>query len=87
MLYNILIVREQYIIIIFIYSVTNDSYNAYKHGYRLWVGKDQSNYIESAIFRNRKGLENHIPLDDQSLNLVIKSGTYCLYLFDIQVKS
>jgi len=65
------------------YLFFKDSYNAYKHGYRLWVGKDQSNYIESAIFRNRKGLEDHIPLDDQSLNLVIKSGTYCLNIFDI----
>jgi hypothetical protein len=65
------------------YLFYKNSYNAYKHGYRLWVGKEQSNHIEAAIFRNRKGLEDYIPLDDQSLNLVIKSGTYCLNLFDI----
>ena len=65
------------------YLFYKDSYNAYKHGYRLWVGKEQSTNIESAIFRNKKGVEDHIPLDDESLNLVIKSGTYCLKLFDI----
>ena len=65
------------------YLFYKDSYNAYKHGYRLWVGKDQSNNIESAIFRNRNGVEDYIPLNDQSLNLVIKSGTYCLNLFDL----
>lgn len=65
------------------YLFFKDSYNAYKHGYRLWVGKDQMTNIEAAIFRNKKGTEDHIPLDDKSLDLVIKSGRYCLNLFDI----
>ena len=65
------------------YLFFKESYNAYKHGYRVWVGKEQSNNIESVIFRNKKGHEDHIPLDDQSLNIVMKSGMYCLNLFDI----
>ena len=39
--------------------------------------------IEAAIFRNKKGAEDHIPLDDKSLDLVIKSRRYCLNSFDI----
>jgi hypothetical protein len=58
-----------------------ESYNAYKHGYRLWVGKERD--VEVAIFRNKKGIEDHIPLDDGSIELVMKSGKYCLNVFDL----
>lgn len=60
-----------------------ESYNAYKHGYRLWVEKDQSKNIEAAIFRNRQSNENYVPIDDKSLEIVMKSGRYCLNVFDL----
>lgn len=65
------------------YTFYKESYNAYKHGYRLWVGKDQSTNIEAAIFRNRVGNENHVTIDDNSLEIVMKSGKYCFSIFDL----
>ena len=63
------------------YTFFKESYNAYKHGYRLWVGKERN--VEAAIFRNKKGSEDHIPLDDDSIELVMNSGKYCLNIFDL----
>ena len=37
------------------YIFFKKSYNAYKHGYRLWVGKEHD--TEAAIFRNKNGSE------------------------------
>ena len=53
------------------YSFYKQSYNAYKHGYRLWVGTYESKSIETAIFMNKGGHENYVPLDDNSLGIVI----------------
>jgi hypothetical protein len=36
-----------------------------------------------AIFRNKKGIEDHITLDDRSVELVMKSGKYCLNIFEL----
>jgi hypothetical protein len=63
------------------YIFFKKSYNAYKHGYRLWIGKEKG--IESAIFRNKNGSEDHIPLDDDSIKLVMNSGKHCLSIFTI----
>jgi hypothetical protein len=63
------------------YRFFKESYNAYKHGYRLWVRKESS--VEAAIFKNKKGNEDHIPLDDGSIELVMKAGKYCLNIFDL----
>jgi hypothetical protein len=65
------------------YLFYKGSYNAYKHGYRLWFGKDNIKNIEAAIFRNKQGKEDHKPIDDNSLKIVMKSGVYCLHIFDL----
>jgi hypothetical protein len=65
------------------YTFFKESYNAYKHGYRLWVGKDQSNNMEAVIFRDKRNFEFHVPIDDKSLDIVLKSGKYCLNIFDL----
>lgn len=64
------------------YLFYKGSYNAYKHGYRLWFGKDPKN-IEVAIYRNKQGKEDHKPIDDNSLKIVMESGEYCLHIFDL----
>jgi hypothetical protein len=68
------------------YTFYKESYNAYKHGYRLWFGKSDSKNIEAVIYRNRQGREVHIPIDDNSLEIIMRSGKYCFNIFDL-VKS
>jgi hypothetical protein len=63
------------------YIFFKKSYNAYKHGYQLWVGKEHD--TEAAIFRNKNGSEDHILLDENSIELVMNSGKYCLSIFAI----
>lgn len=40
-------------------------------------------WYEAAIFRNKNGSEDHIPLDENSIELVMNSGKYCLSIFAI----
>lgn len=65
------------------YLFYKGSYNAYKHGYRLWFGKDDLKNIEAVIYRNRQGKEDHTPIDNNSLEIVMRSGKYCLNIFDL----
>lgn len=65
------------------YSFYKESYNAYKHGYRLWFGKDDLKNIEAVIYRNKQGREVHVPIDDNSLEIVKRSGKYCFNIFDL----
>lgn len=45
------------------------------------MGKEHD--TEAAIFRNKNGTEDHIPLDENSIELVMNSGKYCLSIFAI----
>jgi hypothetical protein len=56
-------------------------YNAYKHGYRLWVGKEGN--VDVAIFRNKQGNESHVTIDYGSLEILMECGKYCLDVFNI----
>ena len=45
------------------------------------MGKEHD--TEAANFRNKNGSEDHIPLDENSIELVMNFGKYCLSIFAI----
>ncbi len=80
-----------------IYCYHRHSYNAYKHGYRIWLSKDYQQNIDFIAFRD-KYLENSdqvfgdiaedvfkekylITTDDDSLSIVKNLSNYCKNLF------
>jgi hypothetical protein len=71
------------------YLFCKESYNSYKHGYRLWFGRDQ-NQIDVAIYVLRRGKRKrrkYVPSDDGSLLVVLKCSRYCRQLFDILIEN
>jgi hypothetical protein len=80
------------------YLFYQDSYNSYKHGYRLWFGRDQKTQVDAVIYiptirynkkrkRYNRKRRNYVPSDDGALAVVIRSMRYCRQLFDILIEN
>jgi hypothetical protein len=79
------------------YSFYQDSYNSYKHGYRLWFGRDQKNhdvvvYIPTIRYNRKRERYNrkrrgYVPSDDDTMTVVMRCMQYCRQLFDILIEN
>jgi hypothetical protein len=69
------------------YRFYQDSYNSYKHGYRLWFVRDQKTHVDGVVYiptiRHNRKRRNLVPSDDGTLAVVMRSVRYCRQLFDI----
>jgi len=79
------------------YLYHNDSYNAYKHGYRIWTAKEYDSNQELIIYRDKYSPGNLIfpditsskefkdkyiiTTDNTSLDVIRNVSNYCLNLF------
>lgn len=61
------------------YSFYKDSYNSYKHGYRLWFGRDQKIqrdiivYIPTLRYEHKRKRRDYVPTDEDSLSIVLNA--------------
>ncbi|HEY6885461.1 MAG TPA: hypothetical protein VI278_15615, partial [Nitrososphaeraceae archaeon] len=72
------------------YSFYQDSYNSYKHGYRLWFGRDQKNHdvvIYIPTIRYNRKRRDYVPSDDETLDVVMRCMRNCRQLFDILIEN
>ena len=75
------------------YSFYRNSYNSYKHGYRLWFAHDHKNniditvYIPSLLRKHIRKQRKHVPTDEKSLSLILKCSRYCRRIFDILIEN
>jgi hypothetical protein len=73
------------------YLFYQDSYNSYKHGYRLWFGRDQKTQVDAVIYiptiRYNRKRRNYVPSDDGALAVVIRSMRYCRQLFNMLIEN
>lgn len=73
------------------YRFYQDSYNSYKHGYRLWFVQDQKTHGDGIVYiptiRYNRKRRNLVPSDDDTLSVVILSVRYCRQLFDILIEN
>jgi integrase len=72
------------------YRFYQDSYNSYKHGYRLWFARDQKSrdavvYIPTIRYNRKR--RYIVPSDDDTLSVVMRSVRYCRQLFDILIEN
>jgi hypothetical protein len=71
------------------YNFWKYSYNAYKHGYRIWYGDEYNQNLNVAIYLrkcNRMKPQNsmdHLPIDDRTIEDVHNFTNYCRHIFDI----
>jgi len=73
------------------YRFYQDSYYAYKHGYRLWFVRDQKTQVDGIVYipaiRYNKKRRKRVPSDDDALTVVMRSMRYCRQLFDILIEN
>lgn len=73
------------------YRFYQDSYNSYKHGYRLWFGRDQKTRADVAVYiptiRHNRKRRKFVPSDDNELSVVMRRVRYCRQLFDILIEN
>jgi hypothetical protein len=71
------------------YNFWKDSYNAYKHGYRLWFGyeyKNRLNVVQYLDKYTKARPRNNIltlPIDDKTINDVLDFSKCCRDVLDI----
>ena len=76
-----------------VYSFFVDSYNAYKHGHRVWYGYDLTTQRSNSLLYIRKSKDNNytmkkVPLDDSvSSDYVIPHSRDCQKLFKMILKN
>jgi hypothetical protein len=70
------------------YHFYQDSYNSYKHGYRLWFVRDKKTHVDGVVYipmiRNNRKRRNRVPSDDDSLSLVMRRVRYCRQLRQVK---
>ena len=73
-----------------VYQFYKDSYNSYKHGYRLWFARDQGTNLDITVYiptvRKRKR-RTHVPSDDDSISSVLQCAKYCRQVFGILIEN
>jgi hypothetical protein len=73
------------------YRFYQDSYYAYKHGYRLWFVRDQKTQVDGVVYipaiRYNRKRRKRVPSDDGALTVVMRSMRYCRQLFDILIEN
>ena len=73
------------------YLLYQDSYNSYKHEYRLCFGRDQKTQVDAVIYiptiRYNRKRRNYVPSDDGALAVVIRSMRYCRQLFNMLIEN
>jgi hypothetical protein len=75
------------------YCFYRNSYNSYKHGYRLWFAHDHKNniditlYIPSLRCKHIRKQRKYVPTDEKSLSLILNCSRYCRRLFDILIEN
>jgi hypothetical protein len=86
---SLLNIKELLKEIYYCYRFYKDSYNSYKHGYRLWFAREQKTQLDIAVYiptiRGKRKRRKYVPSDDGSLSLVLKCSRYCRQLFDILI--
>ena len=71
------------------YNFWKDSYNAYKHGYRLWFGYEEQHilnvvlYLEDTVNRFENRME-YLPIDDETI-ATLQNLVPGVYLLDVIV--
>ena len=71
------------------YIFWKESYNAYKHGYRLWYGHEYRINLKVALYLRRFDKVkrqiswDRLPVDDETINDVYNFIKYCRHVFDI----
>jgi hypothetical protein len=62
-----------------------ESYNSYKHGYRILSSKDNKNKIEVIIYVTQDGRLSYIPVDHKSMSIILDIKKYCRILLEIML--
>jgi hypothetical protein len=71
------------------YNFWQESYNAYKHGYRLWFGHEYKQDLNVVLYLKKynklipRNSMDHLPVDDETVNDVYNFTKYCRHVFDI----
>jgi hypothetical protein len=71
------------------YNFWRYSYNAYKHGYRLWFGDERQEKLNVVVFLKKynklgRRLEiDALPINDETIDDVHNISKYCRSVFDI----
>jgi hypothetical protein len=71
------------------YNFWKDSYNAYKHGYRLWFGYEYEHNLNVVLYLRRysklipQNSMEYLPIDDETIDDVHNFTKYCRHIFDI----
>jgi hypothetical protein len=71
------------------YNFWKDSYNAYKHGYRLWFGHEYENNLNVVLYLRKyskltpQNSMEYLPIDDETIDDVYNFTKYCRHIFDI----
>lgn len=71
------------------YIFWKDSYNAYKHGYRLWFGDEHQHKLNVVVYLNKYNKLNrqnnidYLPIDDKTIDDIHNMSKYCRNVFDV----
>ena len=75
------------------YCFYGNSYNSYKHGYRLWFAHDNENNIDITVYiptlrgKHIRKQRKYVPTDEESVFLILNCSRYCRLLFDILIEN
>jgi hypothetical protein len=71
------------------YNFWQESYNAYKHGYRLWFGHEYEHNLNVVLYLRKynklipRNSMEHLPADDRTIDDVHNFTKYYRHIFDI----
>jgi hypothetical protein len=64
-----------------------ESYNSYKHGYRILPSVDTKSRKEVIIYLGQNGRPSLIPVDNKSIEIILKLKKYCRILFETMLNN